>query len=150
VLLAAHAATLRGDHLAAASAWESSGYRYEQAVELVHGDDREQMVDGLRLLDDLGAVGTANRARALLRDQGVTAVPRGPTRGTRSNPAGLTNRQVDVLLLLTEGLTNAEIADRLVVSVRTVDHHVSAILDKLDVQGRQEAAALAADLGITG
>ena len=150
VLLAAHAATLRGDHLVAASAWESSGYRYEQAVELVHSDDREQMVDGLRLLDDLGAVGTANRARALLRAQGVTAVPRGPTRGTRSNPAGLTNRQVDVLVLLTEGLTNAEIADRLVVSVRTVDHHVSAILDKLDVQSRQEAAALAADLGVTG
>ena len=149
VLLDAHAATLRGDHAAAAEAWEAAGYRYEQAVELVHGDDRERTLDGLRLLDDLGAVGTANRVRATLRARGVTSVPRGPTRGTRRNPAGLTNRQVDVLVLLTEGLTNAEIADRLVVSVRTVDHHVSAILDKLDVSTRQEAAALAAELGVT-
>jgi DNA-binding CsgD family transcriptional regulator/tetratricopeptide (TPR) repeat protein len=149
VLLDAHAASLRGDHLAAAEAWDAAGYHYEQAVELAHSDDRDGMLDGLRLLDDLGAVGTANRVRATLRARGVTSVPRGPTRGTRRNPAGLTNRQVDVLALLTEGMTNAEIADRLVVSVRTVDHHVSAILDKLDVSTRQEAAALAVELGVT-
>ena len=148
VILDAHAAALRGDHAAAAAAWEAAGYRYEQAVELVACDDEERMLDGLRMLDELGASGTANRARAMLRAKGVTSVPRGPTRGTRRNPAGLTNRQLDVLELLTEGLTNAEIAARLVVSVRTVDHHVSAILDKLAVGTRQEAAAMAPELGI--
>ncbi|HET9556879.1 MAG TPA: helix-turn-helix transcriptional regulator, partial [Actinomycetota bacterium] len=66
---------------------------------------------------------------------------------TRANPAGLTDRQLEVLQLLAEGLTNAEIADRLVVSVRTVDHHVAAILAKLNVASRREAARAAADLG---
>lgn len=149
VLLPAHAAALRGAHQEAAAVWEQLGYRYEHAVELVHSDDIAAMLDGLRLLDELGAVATANTARAMLRARGVTSVPRGPTRGTRRNPVGLTNRQVDVLELLAEGLTNAEIADRLVISVRTVDHHVSAILDKLDVPSRQEAAALAPTLGVT-
>ena len=67
---------------------------------------------------------------------------------TRRNAAGLTARQVDVLRLLAEGLTNAAIARRLVVSPRTVDHHVAAILAKLEVPSRREAAAKAAELGL--
>jgi DNA-binding NarL/FixJ family response regulator len=67
---------------------------------------------------------------------------------TRSNPAGLTDRQVDVLLLVRDGLTNAEIAERLYLSVRTVDHHVAAILDKLEVPSRREAADRAVQLGL--
>ena len=70
------------------------------------------------------------------------SVPRGPRATTRAHPAGLTPRQVAVLELLREGLTNAEIADRLVLSVRTVDHHVAAILSKLGVSSRREAASL--------
>ena len=73
--------------------------------------------------------------------------PRRPRPRTRANPAGLTDRQLEVLQLLAEGLTNAEIADRLVVSVRAVDHHVAAILAKLNVGSRWEAARAAADLG---
>ena len=64
------------------------------------------------------------------------------------NPAGLTHRQLDVLGLVAQGLTNAEIADRLVVSVRTVDHHVAAILTKLAVGSRRQAAELARELGV--
>ena len=78
----------------------------------------------------------------------MSSVPRGPITRTRANPAGLTDRQVEVLRLLAGGLTNAEIAERLVVSVRTVDHHVSAVLGRLGVGSRKEAAVRATELGL--
>jgi DNA-binding NarL/FixJ family response regulator len=80
----------------------------------------------------------------------VAKVPRGPVPETRANPAGLTARQVDVLGLLGQGYTNAQIADRLVLSVRTVDSHVAAVLDKLGVRDRRDAATRAAELGVFG
>jgi len=52
-------------------------------------------------------------------------------------------RELDVLQLMAQGLRNSEIAERLVVSRRTVDHHVSAILRKLDARTRGEAVAAA-------
>ena len=60
----------------------------------------------------------------------------------------LTARELDVLRLVSAGRRNAEIAEELVVSRRTVDHHVSAILRKLDVRTRAEASAEAVRLGI--
>jgi DNA-binding NarL/FixJ family response regulator len=78
----------------------------------------------------------------------VARIPRGPLSETRVNPAGLTGRQVDVLRLLSQGFTNAQIASQLVVSVRTVDSHVAAVLGKLAAASRQEAAARAAELGL--
>ena len=67
-------------------------------------------------------------------------MPRQPRRATRDNPGRLTDRELDVLLLLSEGLRNVDIAARLHISPKTVDHHVSAILAKLGVGSRQEAA----------
>ena len=90
----------------------------------------------------------AARFRARLREAGVSSVPRGRSPATRANPAGLTARQLDVLALLADGLSNAEIAARLVISPKTADHHVSAILAKLDVRSRGEAAAVARRLGV--
>ena len=63
-----------------------------------------------------------------------------------TNPARLTDRQLEILRLVAAGLSNVEIAHRLVVSTRTVDHHVSAILAKLGVRTRRDAAAWAAGL----
>jgi len=75
-------------------------------------------------------------------------VPRGPRPATRENPAHLTRREGEVLALVCSGCSNAEIAARLFLSERTVHHHVSAILRKLDVRTRGEAGAAAARLGI--
>jgi DNA-binding NarL/FixJ family response regulator len=82
-----------------------------------------------------------------MRAVGVSRVPRGPQAATRANPAGLTARQLDVLELLREGLTDPEIAQRLVLSVKTVNHHVAAVLGKLGVSNRREAARAAARMG---
>ena len=80
-----------------------------------------------------------------MRELGLR-VPQGPRESTRENPAGLTARQLEVLALLSEGLTNAEIADRLVVSPRTAEHHVAAVLRKLGATTRREAARRASEL----
>ena len=106
------------------------------------------MLEAVAILDELGARPATARVRQSLRRSGVTAIPRGPRPATRANPAGLTDRQAEILRLVVDGRTNAEIAARLVVSVRTVDHHVSAVLQKLGVASRREAVAAAATLDL--
>jgi DNA-binding CsgD family transcriptional regulator/tetratricopeptide (TPR) repeat protein len=133
-----------GDWRGAAELWQSIGAPYEHALELADSGRRPELLAALGELDRLGAQAAAALVRRELRRLGVTHLPR---RRTRTNPAGLTDRQLEVLGLLAEGLTNAEIADRLVVSVRTVDHHVAAILAKLNVTSRREAARAADNLG---
>ena len=120
---------------------------YERAFARWDSGSVEDLMVALPLLDQLEARAVAAVFRARLRELGVHVVPRGPSSVTRANPAGLTARQLDVLALLTEGLSNAAIAERLVISHRTADHHVSAILTKLAVRSRREAVAVARRLG---
>lgn len=140
------AQVLRGRWEAAAAVWEEADNPYEQALAMAESGEPEPTLAALDLLMELGAQPAVRIVRRRLRELGVRSLPRGPMTDTRENPGGLTNRQLEVYGLLAEGLTNAEIADRLVLSVRTVDHHVSAILDKLGVESRHEAAEVAADL----
>ncbi|NEA31365.1 LuxR family transcriptional regulator [Streptomyces sp. SID13031] len=133
-----------GDWASAAQEWARLGDTYEQALELARSGETEPTLEALRLLDELGARPAAELVRRKLRKLGLRVVPRGPAPATRANPIGLTARQADVLELIAEGLTNAEIAEKLVLSVRTVDHHVSAILNRLNVSTRREAAAATA------
>jgi DNA-binding CsgD family transcriptional regulator/tetratricopeptide (TPR) repeat protein len=139
---------LAGDWQAAADAWQERGCPYHRALALAGGDRDEALLEALGLLDGLGARQTALRLRRQLRRRGNLRVPRGPTRTTAANPAGLTGRQVEVLGLLAEGLTDAEIAARLSLSAKTVGHHVSALLAKLGVTSRRQAAAAARRLGV--
>lgn len=128
----------------AAAIWEAHGFPYERALALMHGEDGDR-IEALRIFDDLGAVAAAARLRQILRDEGIR-VPRGPAAATRRHPVGLTSRQAEVLDLVAVGLTNAEIADRLFVSPRTVDNHVAAIFTKLDVTDRHAAVDTARKL----
>jgi DNA-binding CsgD family transcriptional regulator len=134
----------------AAAAWQAGGCPYEQAAALADSDDPQDLLTALGTLDELGARPLATVVRRRLRALGETRIPRGPRDETRVHPAGLTARQVDVLRLLGQGYTNAQIASQLVVSVRTVDSHVAAVLGKLGAASRREAAARAAELGVLG
>lgn len=128
-----------GDWRGAAEAWDQLGCPFEQARALADGDQDSQL-EALAIFDRLGARGVGDALREQLRAGGVSA-PRGPRTATRENPFGLTTRQMEILHLLGEGLSNGEIALRLHLSPKTVDHHVSAVFAKLDVHSREEAVA---------
>lgn len=138
---------LRGDWHRSARLWLERGDPYERALELLNGADRDSLLQAFEVFDRLRARPAANMARARLRELGVRRIPRGVQPSTRENVLGLTARQAEVLALLGEGMSNAEIAERLVVSVRTIDHHVSAILTKLGVGTRKAAAAIGKEVG---
>ena len=141
-----YGSAIDGDPVAAAAAWDDDPY--ERGRALATSDDVDAVLDGLAVLDELGARAAAAFVRRKLRARGHQQIPRGPVAQTRANPAGLTGRQTEILRLIAMGLSNAEIAARLVLSVRTVDHHVSAVLQKLGVTSRREVAAAAAGLGL--
>ena len=133
---------LDGDHRAAAQAWAALGCRYEQALALLGGDEAD-LRHALALLDELGAAPALRIARSRLRALGVRDVQRGRNSRTRDDPLGLTAREREVLDLLAQQLSNRAIALRLHRSERTVENHVAALLGKLGVASRAEAAALA-------
>jgi DNA-binding CsgD family transcriptional regulator len=146
-LSAPHAAMLRRDWQAAADAFGDVGWAYDRALMLSLLDDEDSLTEAIEVARGLGAEPLTRRVAARMRDLGLR-VPHGPRVATRANPAGLTTRQLEVVALLVEGLTNTEIADRLVVSPRTVEHHVAAVLAKLGAPTRREVARRAAELQV--
>jgi DNA-binding CsgD family transcriptional regulator len=144
------AAHLAGDWRRAAELWERLGCPYEAALALGDADDGASLRRALDALRELGSGPAAARIARRLRERGERGLARGPRPSTRANPAGLTARQLEVLQLVAEGMRNAEIARELVLSQRTVDHHVAAILDKLGARTRTEATAQAVRLGLAG
>jgi DNA-binding CsgD family transcriptional regulator len=140
--------SLRGEHEAAAVAWESLLCPWEAALARYDAGTEASLREALAGFEALGADAAVRLCRRELRRLGVRSVPAGARASTRVHPAGLTPRESEVLELLVEGLRNDEIAGRLVISVKTVDHHVSAVLGKLGVSSRNAAASEARRLGL--
>jgi DNA-binding CsgD family transcriptional regulator/tetratricopeptide (TPR) repeat protein len=141
-----YALQLGGDWARASDRWRELGCPYEAALALADADQEEPLRRALEALARLGARPAADRVARRLRELGVRRLPRRPRRATAANPAGLTARQLEVLGLLGADLRNADIAARLHIAEKTVDHHVSAILAKLGVGSRREAARVAAEI----
>jgi DNA-binding CsgD family transcriptional regulator len=144
-----YALHINGELLAAAAAWDQIGCPYEAALARADSTEPDQLATALESLAALGARPAADLVAATLRAQGVRRLPRRPTRATLANPAGLTAREVEVLRLLVAGQSNADIATTLHISRRTAGHHVSAILGKLGVHTRRDAARAARDWGLS-
>jgi len=141
---------IAGEWSAAAERWTELGSPYEAALARADSGGEAPLRRALDDLQEMGARPAASLVARRLRALGVRRVPRGPRSTTRQNVANLTAREVDVLELVAAGLQNSEIAQRLFIADKTVDHHVSAILRKLDVSTRREAAMEAGRLGLAG
>ena len=119
------------------------GCPHDAALALLDAAEEAALRQALDICQDLGATATARVVRRVLRKQGIRSIPAGHRAATREHPLGLTRREREVLDLICAGRTNAEIAAHLVISAKTVDHHVSAVLAKLGVRTRQAAAEAA-------
>jgi DNA-binding CsgD family transcriptional regulator len=141
---------IAGEWREAARRWQELGCPYEAAWALADGGDEASLRCAHAEFVRLGAAPAAGIVAGRLRDLGASGIPRGPRPATRANPAQLTAREMEILTLLAEDLSNAEIAARLYVSPRTVGHHVTAILAKLQVRTRGDAVQAASRLGVAG
>jgi DNA-binding CsgD family transcriptional regulator len=124
--------------LKAAAVWKQLGCPYEQALALFEGGEADKK-EAIEIVHRLGATAAYERMKFEMRALGIKSIPRGMRRSTKSNPANLTTREIDVLQLLKEGLQNKEIGEKLFISPKTVDHHISSIFFKLDVNSRNKA-----------
>lgn len=131
----------------AAGLWKQLKCPYYQALTLFEGNETNKRM-AISIIQKLEAAAIYEKMKLLMRGSGIKSIPRGLRKTTRSNPANLTERELDVLLLLKEGLQNKEIAARLYISAKTVDHHISAIFFKLDVSSRVKAVQEAINLEI--
>ena len=139
---------LEGDSPGAATEWSNRGVPYLQLLAMGFGTKADAIRTAIDRASAFGASTVVDRLRARLREMGHR-VQRGRSRASLDNPGGLTNRQVDVVRLIASGLTNQQIAERLFISRKTVDHHVSAILTTLGASDRAEAGDWAHNAGLT-
>jgi DNA-binding CsgD family transcriptional regulator len=142
-VLAPYAAQVAGPPRRAAEMWDAVQMPYHAALALGDSDDEADLREAVSRLDPMSPP-AARIVRRRMRELGLRAIPAGARASTRSDPNGLTPREREVLELLGENLTNEQIANRLVISAKTVDHHVSSVLVKLGVSSRRDASAFAA------
>ena len=137
---------IQGDWRSAADAWARIGHPYEQGMALMDGDEAAQLA-ALEIFEGLGARPILEKLKQKMRAQG-TRIPRGPRPTTRENPFGLTTRELEVITLIAQGKSNREIAEAMVVGVRTVETYVTRILSRLDFESRVQIATWAIEKGL--
>jgi ATP/maltotriose-dependent transcriptional regulator MalT len=146
-LFAGYKLTSRAIAIKATEIWQRLGCPYEQGLSLFEGNENDKRA-AITIMHKLGAVTIIEKMKFQMRTSGIKSIPRGIRKTTRSNPANLTERELDILQLLKEGLQNKEIASRLFISAKTVEHHISAIFYKLEVNSRIKAIQEASQLGV--
>lgn len=132
---------IKGNWSAAADLWEELKCPYEQALALADGDEKA-MKKAIKIFDGLGAATAPLLVKQKMRKSGIKNIPKGPRQSTKENPSGLTGRQMEILELVANGLSNSDIGNKLYISARTVENHISTIFSKLNIHTRTEAAAL--------
>jgi ATP/maltotriose-dependent transcriptional regulator MalT len=137
---------IAGNWQKAAAIWKQYGCPYEQGMALMDGDEAAQLA-ALEIFEQLGARPIMEKLKQQMRTQGIR-LPRRARPATRKNLFNLTARELEVLGYLVKSLSNSAIAKQLSLSTRTVDHHIASVLQKMDVQSRSEAAALALKDGL--
>ena len=135
------------DAVKAADLWKQLKCPYDQAFALFEGNDDNKR-EAIEIVHKLSADALYEKMKFEMRSAGIKKIPRGIRKTTRSNPANLTDRELGVLQLLKDGLQNKEIASKLFISPKTVDHHISSIFFKLDVNSRAKAVQEAIHLSI--
>jgi DNA-binding CsgD family transcriptional regulator/tetratricopeptide (TPR) repeat protein len=136
------AAELNCEYVTAAWLWDEIGSPYQAAVSLAQSNELALLTDALTRFEKLGAKSAVawlrRRADVLGLGHALPRPRRGPYRAARTHPMGLTEKEVDVLGFLSKGHGNLQIAQLLNRSQRTVEHHVAAVLSKLNANNRVE------------
>jgi DNA-binding CsgD family transcriptional regulator len=131
----------------AAALWKKSGFPYYEALALFEGNE-DNKKEAIGIIQKLGADAIYEKMKFEMRALGIKNIPRGIRKSTKSNPANLTDRELEIIQLLKDGLQNKEIAAKLFISPKTVGHHISSIFFKLDVNSRSKAVYEAGRLEI--
>jgi ATP/maltotriose-dependent transcriptional regulator MalT len=143
-----YALEISGNWQAAADMWQEDDVPLE-AMRARSASTHESTLRELHAeLGRIGAHPDALRVARRLRSLGFSHIPRGPRPSTRATYGLLTRREIEILSVLATGASNRDIAQKLFLSPKTVDHHVSALLGKLGVTNRQQAVNHARDVGL--
>jgi DNA-binding NarL/FixJ family response regulator len=126
------------DYVYQALRWGASGFLLKDA-------SARELADAVRVVAAGDALLSPGVTRRLISEFARMGAPRGPSRDSLD---GLTERECEVLALVARGMSNAEIAGRLVVAEQTIKTHVSRILMKLGLRDRTQAVVLAYETGL--
>jgi ATP/maltotriose-dependent transcriptional regulator MalT len=143
-----YALMIQGEWRSAALEWEQIGCPFEQATALAEGDEPASRLEALAIFERLGARPAGEVLRRELQALGVKGIPRGTGPARQKYPADLTARELEILQLIAEGLSNPSIAETLTISVGTVKAHTASIYNKLGVNNRVQALSRARELHI--